>query len=77
MGESLRANFMVLESRAWTAFAHTAAVSEDIVRISSPCFGSCCTWESCCLAPIIDFPFGSQGQGFPIEELHLTSRSMT
>ena len=43
---------MVLEGRAWTALANTAAVSEEVARIISPCLGSCCTWESRCLASL-------------------------
>ena len=49
---ALRSNFMMFESRAWTALAHTAAVSEDVAQIISPRFGSCCTWESHRLASL-------------------------
>ena len=37
---ALRANFMVLEGRAWTALAHTDAVSEEVARINFSLF-----WE--------------------------------
>ena len=43
---ALRANFMVLDGRAWTAFAHKVAVPEVVVQSISPCFWTSCTCSS-------------------------------
>ena len=71
MGESheaLTANFIVLEGRTWTAFTHTAAVSDEVTRIISPWFGSCCTWESHCLASLSStFLFAARDRAFLLQ----------